>query len=430
MAPPATADGATAAHQELPRPLTPSEASQALAGRRAGSAAAAAEPGAPLGGAGNSAGAADDGQNGGFAVCVERGCLVVNLSSIQDDAASGPPLEVPLLLAEVKIAVLPTTKEQVIVIKVAAPCGLPPRRPDAEPPAHLAPMPPSSAPPSSATVGCRAPFRRSLDTLVAVDLSRGSWILQVEPAGGAEACEGERCPAQQVLEAMGACGAVRMDLKQRLTLGDLLGQGLFAEVFRAEVAASAGSPASEVAVKILKCTASCSSDEDDVGDAGLQDVLRKELSVLASVQGHPNVLRLHGAFHRRISGKMFRSAVTADFVTKDRPQDPGLSQWCFAMENCLGGELFNIIRSDGEPVVADFGLSCRASDGEELRRACGSPGFVPPEVIAREGTGRAPALRRATVAEAAPPRGPRWCRRRARASRRTRAGWRQGRRRA
>lgn len=422
--PPATADGVTAAHLELPRPLKPSEASQALAGRWAESAAAVAETSAPLGGA-DTAGAADDWQNRGFAVCVERGCLVVSLSSIQDGAATGPLLEVPLLLAEVKIAELPTTKEQVIVIKVAAPCGLPLRRPVGEPAAHLAPRPPSSAPSSRPTAGCLLRFRRSLDTLVAVDDSRGTLILQVEPDGGAAACEGERCPAQQVLEAMGACGAVRMDLKQRLKLGDLLGQGLFAEVFRAEVAASTGSPASEVAVKILKCTASCSSDEDDVGDAGLQDVLRKELSVLAAVQGHPNVLRLHGAFQRRISGKNFRP-VTADSLTKDRPQDPGLSQWCFAMENCLGGELLNIIRKDcfsedttkmlmkgvlsalehihavgvihrdiktenillrsnGEPVVADFGLSCRASDGEELRRTCGSPGFVPPEVIAREG---------------------------------------------
>mmetsp|Transcript_45693 Transcript_45693/g.131767 ORF Transcript_45693/g.131767 Transcript_45693/m.131767 type:complete len:343 (+) Transcript_45693:1013-2041(+) len=44
-----------------------------------------------------------------------------------------------------------------------------------------------------------------------------------------------------------------------------------------------------------------------------------------------------------------------------------------------------LLRDDGAPVLADFGLGCYLSDTQELKRACGSPGYVAPEVIKKEG---------------------------------------------
>lgn len=40
-----------------------------------------------------------------------------------------------------------------------------------------------------------------------------------------------------------------------------------------------------------------------------------------------------------------------------------------------------LVTSDGIVKVADFGISCRLSDKEQMARRCGSPGFAAPEVL-------------------------------------------------
>jgi len=128
-------------------------------------------------------------------------------------------------------------------------------------------------------------------------------------------------------------------------------------------------------------------------------VLRAEFEFLLNARGHPHIVALHGVFQNGDNG------------------------WALVMDYCAGGDLFvlvmkvgtlpeaalkalmqglldalvhihklDILHRDvkpenlllhvgGRPVLADFGLACRADDGEETRRRIGSPGFIAPEVL-------------------------------------------------
>jgi len=254
---------------------------------------------------------------------------------------------------------------------------------------------------------------------------RGTWLLEMSCS---EACDDEPLSDQTVilraLSALGQNGAVRHDFEQ--VFGELtepFAVGTTAELFRVadrlRRADSHGCVAYdatevEVAVKVFKPTK---------GPVKMQDV-RNEVAILASVQGHPNVIRMQGLFVLADSngngGKQTQKAVDHDLCFSSM-------RWSLAMEHCSGQDLFEtlkkqrfdapeaapIIRSVLEalmhihtcgivhrdikvenillrghrchPVVADFGLACHIGDSSEIRRICGTPGYVPPEVLAKKG---------------------------------------------
>jgi serine/threonine protein kinase len=135
-------------------------------------------------------------------------------------------------------------------------------------------------------------------------------------------------------------------------------------------------------------------------------MLETEVRAMDALQRHPNIVRYHGL------------ARIEDGFNDDRIRLP-----CLAMqfEYCKGGDLHdkvcgkrfeerealhvvqailhalshihelgyvhrdikpeNILWADGAVKIADFGLCCHKSDEQEMKKSCGSAGYVAPEII-------------------------------------------------
>lgn len=187
-----------------------------------------------------------------------------------------------------------------------------------------------------------------------------------------------------------------------------LGEGGMAAVYKAHLPASHGNRLNHVALKVFHEGA---GKRTDCGDR-----LLREATMLAAAQGHPNIIRFHGAFDLL--------AVCEDKGTPhvDSHAVALHSRRALMMEYCDGSDLYltitqsrlnedrarGIVRAvlsalvhihsrgivhrdvkpanvlmgrDGRPMLVDFGCACRLSDSEELARRCGSPGYAAPEVI-------------------------------------------------
>jgi len=131
-------------------------------------------------------------------------------------------------------------------------------------------------------------------------------------------------------------------------------------------------------------------------------LLNKEVTVFAAVQGHPNILGFYGVclmeqtFNGKTSWAIQMEACAEDlhdFVTRSRFPE---AEACGVMTGILEGlghmhELGFVHRDmkpenvlitrDGIVKVADFGISCRISDKEAMKKRCGSPGFAAPELL-------------------------------------------------
>mmetsp|Transcript_37061 Transcript_37061/g.97588 ORF Transcript_37061/g.97588 Transcript_37061/m.97588 type:complete len:512 (-) Transcript_37061:157-1692(-) len=230
-------------------------------------------------------------------------------------------------------------------------------------------------------------------------------------------------------QAMSPCGAIRTDFaKSFRIIEDMpLGEGLTAEVWRAhelrnDRASSDDSSCGgmdrqlgkrQVAAKIFKQDAA----SDEPSYVSMPAALQREADLLAAVQGHPNVLRFHSVFW-----------LSGDEVPQKGSEATLVSpRWCLTTELCGGTDLYStlriggsmqehdakpimlgilralahihkrgilhrdvkvenvMLREDGCPVLADFGLSCRMSDEQAMLYRCGSPGYIPPEVLLKRG---------------------------------------------
>jgi len=132
-------------------------------------------------------------------------------------------------------------------------------------------------------------------------------------------------------------------------------------------------------------------------------LLNEEVTILAAVQGHASILGFYGV------------------CLMERAFD-GNTRWAIQMEHCSGGDLWNatsreryleteargvisgileglahmhelgfvhrdvkpeniLLTKGGMVKLADFGISASLTDQEAMKRKCGSPGYVAPEIL-------------------------------------------------
>lgn len=231
--------------------------------------------------------------------------------------------------------------------------------------------------------------------------------------------------ARRAMAILGGFGAVRSDFSDEFGVEpEPIGSGTTACVFRANSLNGGfsldtggwGGEVDQVAAKLYKV-----SEGDTKIKACIDKVprdLQREVSLLAAVQGHRHMVKFFGLF---FTGQ---DEDVQDEHEEDVPESLP-PRWCLAMELCardlyesikearyteerarpvldgILGALAHVhakgivhrdlkvenimLREDGSPVLADFGLGCHLDDTQELLRPCGSPGYVAPEVILKEG---------------------------------------------
>jgi serine/threonine protein kinase len=216
------------------------------------------------------------------------------------------------------------------------------------------------------------------------------------------------CTDKAVVEKhdIGECIAVQSDLCSSFRIASKeLGRGANAAVYRVfqKDTSDHEDSASHDEGAVVKFFDPCTEDK-----VGKQLVFMQEASMLAALQHHPNIVGFHGIFH----------------ATPGCTPWPNMATYALMMDYCGGGDLVEVLdqekhpltdgparfivrgllsalahvhsrgivhrdvkaenillRSDGNPVLADFGLACHKSNPTEMSRRCGSPGYAAPEVV-------------------------------------------------
>mmetsp|Transcript_104959 Transcript_104959/g.327322 ORF Transcript_104959/g.327322 Transcript_104959/m.327322 type:complete len:712 (-) Transcript_104959:95-2230(-) len=201
--------------------------------------------------------------------------------------------------------------------------------------------------------------------------------------------------ARRFLARLGALGALRLDFHElyQLCLEPLGGPNpnLYPVVKKGRPSENA-----KLVGKMLKI--SDNQDEDSV-----PDIVRQEVTILAAVQGHPNVLRLHGLFFtgeevselepwvvvmERYNGEdLFGAAVRSPFTEAEAKYT--VACILAALVHVHNRKILhrdvkpeNIVFAPGcRAVLADFSIACHIHDSLEMERRCGSPGYAAPEIL-------------------------------------------------
>lgn len=198
-----------------------------------------------------------------------------------------------------------------------------------------------------------------------------------------------------VLDAMGARGAVRLDIHESFHVADsAFASGSTAEIWRATPVSHIGD-AEELVLKIMT-EATRQAD----------DVLGREATILIEAQRHPNIVRFHGLFRVGAadqSGHAFRSAMMLEWCPHGDFHDvlsiagPREEQEARDIVHALVDALAFIhgrgivhrdvkaenllIAADFRPVLTDFGIAAHLSDTVAMACRCGSPGYAAPEIL-------------------------------------------------
>lgn len=182
----------------------------------------------------------------------------------------------------------------------------------------------------------------------------------------------------------------------KYNIKELLGKGAFSEVFRVQEKDTSG----EFAIKII----------DKKSLKGKEEALQNEIGVLHKVK-HPNIVRLKELFDDKAKlylvmelvtgGELFdRIIAKGSYTEKDASvlthqildavdylHGMGIVHRDLKPENLL----YYSPAEDSKIMISDFGLSKMADDSDvtALSTACGTPGYVAPEVLRRKPYGKA-----------------------------------------
>lgn len=178
--------------------------------------------------------------------------------------------------------------------------------------------------------------------------------------------------------------------------GKTLGQGSFATVKQA-VSKKKGEGTTKLAVKIIIKTALSAEDHE---------ALETEVSVMEKLN-HDNIVMLKEVFdcparfymvmELCLGGEMFDRIVKKSMYTEDEARKC-VVQMADALEYCHDRGIVhrdikpeNLLYAGPDPdetvKIADFGLAHLLKKDEHLQTACGTPGYVAPEVLTGEGYG-------------------------------------------
>jgi len=191
----------------------------------------------------------------------------------------------------------------------------------------------------------------------------------------------------------------KSELAAKYQLGEALGSGNFAVVKKAKnksyKAGKAGDEdiPQEVAVKII--------DKAKVED--MEDI-KREIEIMSQIK-HPNVIRLYEIFDEPkkmnlimelvTGGELFDKVVAKGSYTEAEAATC-LNTLCDALSHLHAEKIVhrdlkpeNILyaneRDDAPLKVADFGLARQLSGNEMMKTACGTPGYVAPEILKNKG---------------------------------------------
>lgn len=180
-------------------------------------------------------------------------------------------------------------------------------------------------------------------------------------------------------------------LMQKYDFGRLLGKGNFAKVYYGRDLATGQS----VAIKVI--------DKEKILKVGLIDQTKREISAMGLVK-HPNIVRLYEVMATKTKvyfvmeyakgGELFNRLLKGK-LKPDKARSYFQQLMC-AVEFCHNRGVYhrdlkleNLLLDENDVLkVADFGLSafseCKKQDGL-LHTTCGTPAYVAPEVISRNG---------------------------------------------
>ncbi|GKC80691.1 CBL-interacting protein kinase 2-like protein [Tanacetum coccineum] len=180
-------------------------------------------------------------------------------------------------------------------------------------------------------------------------------------------------------------------LMEKYELGRLLGQGTFGKVYYARNMSTGQS----VAIKVI--------DKDKASRSGLINQIKREISIMKLVR-HPNILHLYEVMATKAKiyfaleyakgGELF--AKVAKGRLKEQTAHKYFHQLISAVDFCHSRGVYhrdlkpeNILLDENENLkVSDFGLSALSESKRQdglLHTRCGTPAYVAPEVITRNG---------------------------------------------
>ncbi|KAJ3413157.1 hypothetical protein HDV05_008360 [Chytridiales sp. JEL 0842] len=183
------------------------------------------------------------------------------------------------------------------------------------------------------------------------------------------------------------------ELSAKYELGDTLGSGAFSEVKRATERATGN----KYAIKII----------DKAKCKGKESMIETEVNILVKVR-HENIIQLYEMFEidNKIylvmelvtGGELFDDIVSRGKYTEvdaakivhkmllaiDYLHSLGIAHRDLKPENLL----LSHKGADAKIMISDFGLSKIFDEDEVMKTACGTPGYVAPEVLRKKGYGR------------------------------------------
>ncbi|KAI8892792.1 kinase-like domain-containing protein [Globomyces pollinis-pini] len=173
---------------------------------------------------------------------------------------------------------------------------------------------------------------------------------------------------------------MQKEFEEQYELKQILGTGAFSEV-KLGIRRKTGE---QFAIKIV----------DRAKCKGKEDMIETEVKILQRIE-HPNIVKLYeivtgGELFDQIVGRgSYPEKEAAEIVRKillaiNYLHEKGIVHRDLKPENLLLSEKSNT----AEIKISDFGLSKIFNEVEVMKTACGTPGYVAPEVLKRQGYGQ------------------------------------------